>query len=98
MTVRFGGAQGPGAINVPIACGGVPVNPGDIVMGDDDGVVIVPREDAERVADATDARLAGESRRRQLVAEGAVLTEMRDIVPLMEMWRRGYEGNAKTNR
>ncbi len=97
VTVRFGGAQGPGAINVPIACGGVPVNPGDIVMGDDDGVVVVPREDAERVADATDARLAGESRRRQLVDEGAVLTEMRDIVPLMEMWRRGYEGNAKAN-
>jgi 4-hydroxy-4-methyl-2-oxoglutarate aldolase len=95
-TVRFGGAQGPGAINVPIACGGVPVNPGDLVMGDDDGVVIVPREDAERVIEATDARLVGETRRRQLVDEGASLTEMRDIVPLMEMWRSGYVNHSQT--
>jgi 4-hydroxy-4-methyl-2-oxoglutarate aldolase len=95
VTVRFGGAQGPGAINVPIACGGVPVNPGDIVIGDDDGVVIVPREDAERVIEATDARLVGETRRRQLVDEGAVLTELRDLVPLMEMWSSGF---AKYNQ
>jgi regulator of RNase E activity RraA len=89
-TVRFGGAQGPGAVNVPIACGGVPVNPGDIVIGDDDGVVIVPREDAERVIEATDARVRGEDRRRELVDQGAVLTEMRDIDPLLELWRKGY--------
>jgi 4-hydroxy-4-methyl-2-oxoglutarate aldolase len=90
-TVRFGGAQGPGAINVPIALGGVPVNPGDIIIGDDDGVVVVPREDAERVIEATDKRLVGETRRRQLVDEGANLTELRDLLPLMEMWRAGYE-------
>jgi regulator of RNase E activity RraA len=89
-TVRLGGAQGPGAVNVPIACGGVPVNPGDIVIGDDDGVVIVPREDAERVIEATDARVRGENRRRELVDQGAVLTEMRDIDPLLELWRKGY--------
>jgi regulator of RNase E activity RraA len=94
-TVRFGGAQGPGAINVPIAIGGVPVNPGDIIIGDDDGVVVVPREDAERVIEATDARLVGETRRRRLVDEGANLTEMRDIVPLMEMWRSGFERDAQ---
>ncbi|HTR10169.1 MAG TPA: ribonuclease activity regulator RraA [Paraburkholderia sp.] len=41
-------------MNVPIACGGVPVYPGDIVVADTDGVVIVPREMAEEVArDAT---------------------------------------------
>jgi len=42
-------------MNVPIACGGVPVYPGDIVVADTDGVVIVPREMAEEVArDATE--------------------------------------------
>jgi 4-hydroxy-4-methyl-2-oxoglutarate aldolase len=39
----------PGQINHPIICGGVVVNPGDIVLGDDDGVVVVAREKAEAV-------------------------------------------------
>jgi len=37
-------------INVPIQCGGAPVVPGDIIIGDDDGVVVVPKGSAERVA------------------------------------------------
>lgn len=41
--------EGPGEINVNITCGGVSINPGDLVIGDDDGVVIVPREDLEEV-------------------------------------------------
>lgn len=98
VTVRFGGAQGPGAINVPIALGGVPVNPGDIIIGDDDGVVVVPREDAERVIEATDKRLVGETRRRQLVDEGANLTQLRDLRPLMEMWRSGFEKDGQKDR
>jgi regulator of RNase E activity RraA len=41
--------DGPGEINVPISCGGTVVQPGDIVVGDDDGVAVVPREHAEEV-------------------------------------------------
>lgn len=41
--------EGPGEINTPIACGNVRVNPGDIVLGDADGLVIVPRLDAEAI-------------------------------------------------
>ena len=41
--------DGPGEINVPIACGGAVVMPGDIVVGDDDGVAVVPRDSAEEV-------------------------------------------------
>jgi 4-hydroxy-4-methyl-2-oxoglutarate aldolase len=39
----------PGYINHPILCGGVVINPGDVVLGDDDGVVVVAREQAEAV-------------------------------------------------
>ena len=45
--------NGPGEINVPIVIGGKVVNPGDIVVGDDDGVIIIPPEDAKAIAKAT---------------------------------------------
>lgn len=38
--------EGPGEINVPIACGNIQVDPGDIVLGDQDGVIVIPRADA----------------------------------------------------
>jgi regulator of RNase E activity RraA len=38
---------GPGEINVPIACGNIHVDPGDIILGDCDGVIVIPRADAE---------------------------------------------------
>ena len=41
--------EGPGEINVPVSCGGVSVNPGDIVLADPDGVIVIPRKDARQV-------------------------------------------------
>lgn len=41
--------EGPGEVNVPIACGNISVNPGDIILGDPDGVIVIPRKDAEQV-------------------------------------------------
>jgi 4-hydroxy-4-methyl-2-oxoglutarate aldolase len=51
--VIVGGHDGPGEINVPIACGGVVVNPGDVVLADEDGIVVVPREHVAEVNQAT---------------------------------------------
>lgn len=41
--------EGPGEINVPISCGGINVNPGDIILADPDGVIAIPRNDAATV-------------------------------------------------
>ena len=41
--------DGPGEINLPISCGGVVVNPGDIIVGDEDGIVIIPPSEAENL-------------------------------------------------
>lgn len=38
--------EGPGEINVPVSCGGISVNPGDIILADPDGVIVIPRKDA----------------------------------------------------
>lgn len=87
VSARIHGAVGPGAINVPIACGNVVVYPGDVVLGDDDGVVVVPGGSAESVVDSTDQVVEGEERRKELVLDGANLTELRDLDPLLAVWR-----------
>lgn len=46
--------EGPGEINVPIACGGISVNPGDIILGDADGVIVIPLKDAPDILSAAE--------------------------------------------
>jgi 4-hydroxy-4-methyl-2-oxoglutarate aldolase len=68
----------PGSVNVPIAAGGVVVNPGDIICGDLDGVIVVPREDAERIivlCEEKTARLA--QVRKELIANKNTLFDRR---------------------
>jgi regulator of RNase E activity RraA len=81
------GAQGPGAVNVPIACGGVPVKPGDIIVGDDDGVVVVPLEDATRVLALAEEHLAGELRRLAQVNQGMRLSDVQNIAERIARWQ-----------
>ena len=52
--------EGPGEMNVPVVCGGQVVMPGDILVGDEDGVVVVPRKDAVELLAAAQKNLAGE--------------------------------------
>lgn len=41
--------EGPGEVNVPVACGEISVNPGDIILADPDGIVVIPRRDAAQI-------------------------------------------------
>jgi RraA family protein len=61
---------GPGAINVPVSVGGCTVNPGDIVVGDADGVVTFPPALAERLSEAVRAQEARETEVLQLIRAG----------------------------
>jgi 4-hydroxy-4-methyl-2-oxoglutarate aldolase len=59
-----------GAVNVPILCAGQHIEPGDVIVADDDGVVSVKRADAVKVAEAAKQRTANEEEKRKRLASG----------------------------
>jgi 4-hydroxy-4-methyl-2-oxoglutarate aldolase len=60
----------PGSVNIPVICAGAQIHPGDVIVGDVDGVVIVPREKAAEVAKASQARVAKEEKSREKLRSG----------------------------
>lgn len=64
--------NGPGEINVPVCCGGVVVLPGDILVGDLDGVVVIRKDDAPYIIDKAQEKLAKETKKLSAYAEGHV--------------------------
>lgn len=66
-TVAASGKAGVGEVNVPISCGGVPVNPGDIIVGDADGVVVIPQAKEQQIlADSLEKMKKDESREKNI--------------------------------
>lgn len=72
----------PGAINMPLSCGGVAVRPGDIIVGDADGVVVVPVECAADVLSKAQAATTKEQQIRERLAKGEYIF---DILKLGEV-------------
>ena len=81
-----------GKLNLPVVCGGVVVHPGDVILADESGVVVLDRDEAPQLIEAALARQAASAERMRAVNGGARLG---DLSGATELVRRSLEGRGK---
>ncbi len=81
----------PGSVNVPVVLGGIAVEPGDVIVADDDGVVVVKRSQAAAVLEQSRTREAKEAAVRARLAAGELGVDIYGLRPLLETLGVTYE-------
>jgi 4-hydroxy-4-methyl-2-oxoglutarate aldolase len=84
ISVSYPGKRGPGAVNVPVTVAGVTVNPGDLVVGDADGVIAIPPAQVETAVSNAEARMAKEAEIKRKLDDGKTLYEVAGMKALFE--------------
>jgi 4-hydroxy-4-methyl-2-oxoglutarate aldolase len=84
LSIKGTGKHQPGRINVPVVIGDVQIQPGDIVIGDQDGLVVVAREEADAVLAAGRAREEKEAAYREQIRNGATTVDLLDLAETLQ--------------
>jgi 4-hydroxy-4-methyl-2-oxoglutarate aldolase len=71
-----------GSVNLPILFGEVPVEAGDLILGDDDGLVVIPRLQIEKVLEASRKRVEAEKQKAAVLAGGVSSVEFNKLEPV----------------
>jgi 4-hydroxy-4-methyl-2-oxoglutarate aldolase len=84
LSIKGTGKVHPGKVNVPVCIGDVVIRPGDIIVGDRDGVVVVSPDDVSTVLESARAREAKEEAFRLAIEQGASTAELLGLIPTLE--------------
>jgi len=84
LSIKGTNKEQAGKVNVPVICAGVNVRPGDIIVGDRDGVVVVKSEDAQSALDSANAREAKEDGIRTKIESGISTVEILGLGPKLK--------------
>ena len=84
LSIKGTGKNQPGKVNVPIVIGDVVIRPGDVIVGDRDGIAVVAFDEIDAVLESAEKREAKEADFRKAIARGASTAELLDLIPTLE--------------